>query len=1142
MNHFYHFVLTAMFALLGITVSQAQDVTLPQVSNDEQVTWYYIQFQRTGNVLEAQADGANVLTAKAEKGNADQQWKVIASNGKYKFVSKSGKTLWANGTTSSARFKASANPSGSATQSFAILPSGDGTYEIAVNSKSTTCLNQVGDPKVGQQISFWTKGDANNILTFMEPDEMDFGEDYALPEPSTTDSPQWYYIQFQSGMNYLSAKSNGAPVVTAALTKNAADAMLWRVEKSGDAYAFINKQGYKLFYNADRVRSGKTASGTTTFYIIKSTNSLGGYEISTKASPASTDKVYFNQWGGAGLNKQIGLWTSPDNSNVVRFLPESDVIFVEGLTSYNPVNRYTLWYNQPAENWMTSCLPIGEGQFGATIMGQIVDDDVQFNDKTLWSGKLGSVKGSGSGYGAYLNFGNMHIRTSSTSAVTNYVRFLDINDAVAGVDYTMNGVNYQRRYIASHPDSLVAVHYTADKASSINTEITMKPGNRSSINYSIDNAGRGVITFSGNIAREDNNGTTTPEKFYACALVETQGGSITVNGKKIVVTGADEMTVWLRGMTDFDPLSKDYVSGADLLAVRVNNVIHSAAAKGWESIVERQKADYHNLFDRCLLTLADAKNTIPTPLLISNYKNDPKSNLFLEELYFAYGRYLMIGSSRGVILPSNLQGIWNNKNNAPWNSDIHANINVQMNYWPAEPTNLSELHRLFTDYIYREACVQPQWRKNVTEYAGGTKGWTMSTENNIYGSGSRFALNYVVGNAWYCQHLWQHYRYTLDRDYLKDIAFPAMKSCADFWMERLVKAADGTYEAPKEWSPEHGPSQENAVAHAQQLIWDLFNNVTKAVDILGDDANVDDSWKNNLKEKFSHLDSGTHTETKDGKTYLREWKYTSQFSISDWNSHRHLSHLMGLYPGNQIGQDINDSIFEAAKNSLIARGLSNGTGWSLGHKINLAARAYLGWGCHQLIKRALQQTWTTTTNEGAGGIYENLWDAHAPYQIDGNFGYTAGIAEMLLQSRFDKLELLPALPTKFWTNGKVKGLRAVGDFTVNIEWADTTLTHATIISGHGTPCVVKYPDIKNYKVYCNGVEIKTKGNAKGDELSFPTEAGSTYEILSNQMTGIEPVAQLSFGNNSSYYNLSGQRVTKNYHGVVIARGKKMMQR
>ena len=421
-------------------------------------------------------------------------------------------------------------------------------------------------------------------------------------------------------------------------------------------------------------------------------------------------------------------------------------------------------------------------------------------------------------------------------------------------------------------------------------------------------------------------------------------------------------------------------------------------------------------------------------------------------------------------------------------------------------------------------------------------GWTLPTENNIYGSGTTFANTYTIANAWYCQHLWQHYTYTQDVEYLRTKAYPVMKSCVDYWFKKLKKASDGTYECPDEWSPEHGPTQ-NATAHSQQLVWDLFNNTKKAIAILGDDI-ATKSFRDSLSIYFEKLDNGCHTEVnaKDGKTYLKEWKYSSQFTTpntTDYMNHRHISHLMGLYPCDEIGADLNDSIFQAAKVSLIARGDGHGTGWSLGHKINLNARAYMGDRCHNLIKRALQQTWTTGTNEGAGGVYENLWDAHAPYQIDGNFGYTAGIAEMLLQSHFGKLEILPAIPTQFWTNGSVTGLKAVGNFTVGIEWKNTTATKIDITSNAGKDCVVKYKDIdKKYVVKdANDKEVKVT-IVKAGEIKFPTTKNASYTIVpGTPTTSISKVMKDEAKNGVvavKYYTINGVSVQKpSQKGVYI---------
>ena len=470
-----------------------------------------------------------------------------------------------------------------------------------------------------------------------------------------------------------------------------------------------------------------------------------------------------------------------------------------------------------------------------------------------------------------------------------------------------------------------------------------------------------------------------------------------------------------------------------------------------------------------------------------------------------------------------------------------------MNYWPAEPTNLSELHRPFLDYIYREACVKPTWRRFAQDMGHVSTGWTLPTENNIYGSGTTFANTYTVANAWYCQHLWQHYTYTMDKDFLRTKAFPAMKSAVDYWFKKLVKAADGTYECPNEWSPEHGPT-ENATAHSQQLVWDLFNNTRKAIKVLGDDV-VSKAFRDSLATYFAKLDDGCHTEVNpaDGQTYLREWKYSSQFNnpskigVNEYKAHRHISHLMGLYPCTQISEDTDKTVFEAARQSLIARGDGHGTGWSLGHKINLNARAYEGLHCHNLIKRALQQTWDTGVNEAAGGIYENLWDAHAPYQIDGNFGYTAGVAEMLLQSHNDKLVILPALPTTFWQKGSVKGLKAVGNFTVDIDWAAAKATKVQIVSNMGTTCIVKYANVaKDYKVTtADGKTVKAK-RISDDEISFPTVKGGVYVIVSKTADAIAAIQKAQDGNIASvdYYSLNGTKTSQSQsRGVYIKQMK-----
>ena len=1142
----------AAFMTMFVSVSPVFAQGFPRVSTSQDEHWYYVKYLRSGNVLEDKGNKQNCRTASPQVMSSDRQlWKIVAAKGsdadrKYQLVSRSGRTLYVNGTDpNSSRFMTGAAAAG--TNTFHIFHSsnnsfGSGAFEIAPDSTGSYAMNQVGEIKVGQLVGLWDKGDINNVLSFVTKDDMVFP--YYMPVTSTAANPVYYYIQFQTGNWLLSAKGEKATCQTASLHTGNLDDMLWRVSESNGKYAFVSKSGKILYINDSYLNASKERSSKDTlFTMVESKNALGGFEI----GKSTYGRNFFNMYQGAGEGKYISFWDLGDGGNVVRFVPADELVPVEGIATFSPANKYTLWYTKPATNWMTSCLPIGNGQFGATLMGDVAIDDVQFNDKTLWSGKLGGLT-STAAYGYYLNFGNLYIRSRGLSKVTDYVRYLDINDAVAGVKYTMDGVEYKRTYFASNPDSCVVIRYTASQGGKINTTLTLRNQNGRDVSYTVDNNNQATITFDGQVARQNDYGATTPESYYCAARIVTDDGTVTKNAKGMIeVNDANSMIVYLRGLTDFDPDAPEYVSGANLLAGRAAATVDGAQGKGYDALFAAHKTDYKSLFERCQLTLGDIKNNIPTPQLISNYRNNQHDNLFLEELYFNYGRYLLISSSRGVSLPANLQGIWNDNNTPAWHSDIHANINVQMNYWPAEPTNLSELHRPFLDYIYREACVKPTWRRFAQDMGHVNTGWTLPTENNIYGSGTTFANTYTVANAWYCQHLWQHYTYTMDKDFLRTKAFPAMKSAVDYWFKKLVKAADGTYECPNEWSPEHGPT-ENATAHSQQLVWDLFNNTRKAIEILGNDV-VSKTFRDELASYFEKLDNGCHTEVNpaDGKTYLREWKYTSQFNnpskigVNEYKAHRHISHLMGLYPCTQISEDVDNNVFEAARASLIARGDGHGTGWSLGHKINLNARAYEGLHCHNLIKRALQQTWDTGTNEAAGGIYENLWDAHAPYQIDGNFGYTAGVAEMLLQSHNDKLVILPALPTTFWQKGSVKGLKAVGNFTVDIEWANAKATKVQIVSNVGTTCVVKYAGItRNYKVTtADGKTVKVK-RISDDEISFPTVKGGEYVLVSKEANAIAALqgAQDSSVASVCYYSLDGTKAAESQsRGVYIKQMK-----
>ncbi|NDW17759.1 glycoside hydrolase family 95 protein [Dysgonomonas sp. 216] len=733
-----------------------------------------------------------------------------------------------------------------------------------------------------------------------------------------------------------------------------------------------------------------------------------------------------------------------------------------------------LWYDKPATAWMTSALPIGNGEFGGMFFGGVETEQMQFNEKTVW-------RGSTSIRGAYQNFGDVFVEFEGQQAYTDYYRELSLDEAVGSVSYKIGNVKYLREYFTSNPDSVLVMRFTASKKGKLSLSVSLK------------DAHAGTTVVSG------NNITMTGKleliSYEAQVQVLNEGGKLSSDNEKIRIENANSVTILLTGATDYDIASTNYIGKTvTQLHKNLSGRIASASAKKYADLKKAHIKDYQPFFNRVKLDLGVQMPDMTTDKLVREHKE----NNYLDMLYFQYGRYLMIASSRGMDLPSNLQGIWNNSNNPPWQCDIHTNINVQMNYWPVENTNLSECHMPFINYVKIEALKENGSFRQVAEKENN-RGWTLHTQSNIFGQ-TDWNINRPV-NAWYCMHLWQHYLYTNDRDYLKNTAFPVMESACQYWFDRLKEDQNGKLVAPDEWSPEQG-DWEDGVAYAQQLIWELFDNTLKAGKVL----NADASFMSELSDKFSRLDNGLEIGS---WGQIKEWKYDKKKLDVYGNQHRHLSQLMALYPGNQISYLKDKAFADAAKKTLESRG-DEGTGWSRAWKIACWARLFDGDHAYRLIKQALNVTYIqgTSMSISDGGVYENLLDAHPPFQIDGNFGATAGIAEMLVQSNQGFIHLLPALPSA-WPTGTFGGLKAEGNFTIGLDWKNSKPKKATIQSLSGNVCNVYFPLLNVSKVTNSNNNEVAFDKSVENRISFDTEKNEVYTVFFDEhIAGIVPYIQL----------------------------------
>ncbi len=937
---------------------------------------------------------------------------------------------------------------------------------------------------------------------------------------------------------------------------------IWAFVKSGNAYKIYN---YSTGLTKVLGMTGSEAAARATMVDPSATSHT--IEFDGTLNFGNGEPSYI-KWKGTSNNYwnhrdgYLALWNSGGaigDTGSKFFLEEVDyadypeeyfyeISDIKGVSSYSPKNPNTLWYTTSAEAagvsypWMEYALPLGNGELGCMVFGGVFNEELQFNEKTLWSGPA-NVVGAGSGNRTFMNFGSLIITNQDATiwnGVTDYVRYLDIEEGVAGVEFkNPNGTKQVRKFFASAPDQVIAGKYTVEGDEKLNLLFRLDPGT---------GIGASNVTYEGNTA--SFTGAMTVNYAARVHVVADEGATVTASAKGISVKNATEVTFYLKGATNFNgdmEVLNNYFTNETKEDVnnRVKGEVEAAINKGFAAVEADHVADFTAITKRMTFDLGLTTPTVDTKKLVDNYyPNNTNANstqndhLFLEQLYFHYGRYLAISSNRKPIAaPNTLQGIWNDRGaDSPWNSDIHTNINIQMNYWPTEITNLSDLHKPFVNFIIRGAQSEG-WKKVGQQYNGG-HGWSVLTESSLYNSMSTWGSNYLVANVWYTSHLWMHWRYTQDKEFLKK-AFPVMWDCAEFWFHRLIqdrRVKDGTYVAPDEFSAEqHGNEKEDGTAHAQQMISYLFQNLTDAVEILGvENTGLSQADLDKLALYLEKTDKGLHTETYDGgwgnpfngvKTgdvLLREWKY-SPYSVGE-RGHRHISHLMALFPMDQITPE--SEYFTPAVNALKHRG-DAATGWSMGWKVNLWARAQDGDHAHIIIKNALKHSTTYGTDQGQGGIYYNLFDSHAPFQIDGNFGVCSGMAEMLLQSPHGYINILPALPKVWKKNGAVTGMKAMGNFTVDFNWVDGKCQKATIVSNAGAElkvrCKVGAMEIAKAKITVNGTEVGVTVDEHGI-ATIPCAKNDVVEIDFTTETAIAPVVAGSNVSNGAIYDLSGRRV------------------